>query len=570
MMTCWQALPDIEKLNGAGTFDQNGFDIQVSSGEMGAIKVQPSHMVIAGLNAEIQTIVLDAMLTSPAPALLEVLDRAPMGYAKKMNIKPTETSGDIDGTLHLGFPLLKDLSFDQIDLNADAKVSNGAVQKIAGLIDVTKGNVALQLDKQGMHFEGDATLNDVPANVSWNERFTDVPPGEMISHAVIKGKAKADDIKKFGVALTMHSADVFPVEITYDRGAVYSKLSITGDAANTALEISDVFYRKPMSDPLSFSTVLEWGGDKPMQLSQLKVTGKNVAIDGKGSFDAQQRLALLTLNPLQLDATNVRATFKRGDDGVPSLILTGDVLDMRHAFDDTPDKVVDGSVQTNSGAVPLRLEMQIKRVLTSAKTELANMNVKATRDAFGWAYLDASVLAKNKTPFNASIKPVNGRSVVSITTPNLGNVLASLDVTDTLVGGKLVIDGKSEPNDKLRNMFGHISLENYRVKNMPALAQLISAISPDGFAAMLGGEGLGFSELIGEYVWEKNTIVITKAHTSSGSLGLTMAGKVDLQHSALQLEGQVIPAYFISRILSAIPILGDVLTGGEGQGLFAA
>ncbi|MDH3596031.1 MAG: hypothetical protein OEM93_14410, partial [Rhodospirillales bacterium] len=37
----------------------------------------------------------------------------------------------------------------------------------------------------------------------------------------------------------------------------------------------------------------------------------------------------------------------------------------------------------------------------------------------------------------------------------------------------------------------------------------------------------------------------------------------------LDLEGTIVPAYTFNRILGAIPILGRILTGGEGEGLFA-
>ena len=37
-----------------------------------------------------------------------------------------------------------------------------------------------------------------------------------------------------------------------------------------------------------------------------------------------------------------------------------------------------------------------------------------------------------------------------------------------------------------------------------------------------------------------------------------------------RLKGTVIPAYTINRILGSIPILGQILTGGKNEGLFAA
>ncbi|HVY12559.1 MAG TPA: AsmA-like C-terminal domain-containing protein, partial [Alphaproteobacteria bacterium] len=139
----------------------------------------------------------------------------------------------------------------------------------------------------------------------------------------------------------------------------------------------------------------------------------------------------------------------------------------------------------------------------------------------------------------------------------------------TVVGGKLQMDGKSEPGDVLRTLFGHIKLTDYRVKEMPILVKLLAAISPEGLT-ILNRQSLRFEELSSEYVWNRNSFIFTKANTATGTLGLTAAGKISLVHNTIDLEGQVIPVYFISKIIGAIPVIGDILTGGEGHGLFAA
>ncbi len=568
-MTCWKPLPDIQKINASGTFNEKGFDIQLLSGKQGELTITSSHVVITGLNEDIQTLTLDSTVTAPAPVLLEVLDRAPMGYATKMNINPRETSGDVEGSLHMSFPLLKALLFDQVELKAEAKVSHGAMRNVADLVDVSNGTITVQVDKDGLSFKGDALLNGIPSSVDWVERFAVTTPDTLLSKAVIKSHARAQEFKQFGVDLAMSSDQAFPVDVTYERRAARSTLAIGGDVTVPRLQLSDVFYAKAAGVPFTFSTALEWGGTEPMTLTELKVRGADAAVDGTGLFDNDRRLASMTINPLQLGETRAKVEFNRGKDGVPTLIFAGDGVDIRHAFD-ASEKDAKQDTGQDKQPEPCRVELQIKRVITGAKTELNNVVIKGERDKFGWSMLDAAARTQHKTPFYFSLKPAGGRTVLSITTPNLGHVLSSLDITDTVIGGQLTIDGKSEPGDKLRNIFGHIRLDNYHVLNMPVLAQLISAISPDGLAFMLGGEGLGFGDLEGEYVWTNRTIVITKAHTASGSLGLTAAGKIDLQHSALELEGQVIPVYFISRILSAIPLVGELLTGGDGQGLFAA
>jgi hypothetical protein len=47
-------------------------------------------------------------------------------------------------------------------------------------------------------------------------------------------------------------------------------------------------------------------------------------------------------------------------------------------------------------------------------------------------------------------------------------------------------------------------------------------------------------------------------------------GTLDLDASTLDLDGTLVPAYTLNGALGNVPILGDLLVGGEGQGLFAA
>jgi hypothetical protein len=52
-------------------------------------------------------------------------------------------------------------------------------------------------------------------------------------------------------------------------------------------------------------------------------------------------------------------------------------------------------------------------------------------------------------------------------------------------------------------------------------------------------------------------------------LGLTARGKIDFDEFLVEFEGTVVPAYSVNRVLNLIPLLGTILTGGEGEGLFA-
>src|SRR3546814_20442290 len=53
------------------------------------------------------------------------------------------------------------------------------------------------------------------------------------------------------------------------------------------------------------------------------------------------------------------------------------------------------------------------------------------------------------------------------------------------------------------------------------------------------------------------------------SLGLTAKGNIDFDRDAIDLTGVVVPAYSITNFLSKIPLIGTILTSGEGEGLIS-
>ena len=49
-----------------------------------------------------------------------------------------------------------------------------------------------------------------------------------------------------------------------------------------------------------------------------------------------------------------------------------------------------------------------------------------------------------------------------------------------------------------------------------------------------------------------------------------MEGLLDVGADRAELQGTIVPVYGLNRLLGIIPLLGDIVTGGEGQGIFSA
>jgi hypothetical protein len=64
-------------------------------------------------------------------------------------------------------------------------------------------------------------------------------------------------------------------------------------------------------------------------------------------------------------------------------------------------------------------------------------------------------------------------------------------------------------------------------------------------------------------------LTLKDGQTSGASLGLTFEGQMDNWRNTLDMSGTIIPVSDINKMLSFVPLVGDILTGG-GKGVFAA
>ena len=55
----------------------------------------------------------------------------------------------------------------------------------------------------------------------------------------------------------------------------------------------------------------------------------------------------------------------------------------------------------------------------------------------------------------------------------------------------------------------------------------------------------------------------------SDSIGLVMEGDINRKDKNLNFEGEISPIHLINMLLKKVPIIGDLLVGEEGEGLFA-
>jgi hypothetical protein len=152
---------------------------------------------------------------------------------------------------------------------------------------------------------------------------------------------------------------------------------------------------------------------------------------------------------------------------------------------------------------------------------------------------------------------------------DLGAVLRAMNLHDGLVGGQTQIAGPPSPAGAAGPLRGHLEVKDFTLQQAPILARILAAASLPGILKLLNNDGLAFSKLSGDFELGEGIITMKQLRMHGGALGLTVKGTVDVKTSSLNLKGTVIPFYGLNTLLSHIPVVGSILSGGKGEGLIS-
>ena len=133
-----------------------------------------------------------------------------------------------------------------------------------------------------------------------------------------------------------------------------------------------------------------------------------------------------------------------------------------------------------------------------------------------------------------------------------------------LAGGKLmftsIIDGK--------NSNSNLKIENFKVINAPGMVKLFSLADLGGLADLAEGEGLSFDVLEINMNNDKGFVNFNEILAIGPSISVLMDGYQN-QNGLTSLRGTLVPAKNLNKLISKIPVLGDIIIPKEaGEGLF--
>ena len=568
----FRPLPPATSARGLATFSDDVFSIHVERAKVGDLRLANAKVDLLGLASGAERADISLTVNGRVADQLTLLDHEPLRYMQRMHIDGGKAGGMATTRARFMFPLFNDLPIEDVAIAASSRLEDVSLPAVVMKQDLTKARLDLVLDGGGMKISGRGQVGPAEAELSWQESFVDdVRPGSEISFS---GQMDEAARQAFHLSWPEVVSGNVGVKGTYskERGQ-NAKLVAELDFAKAVLAMPWFAWSKPAGTAASGSVSATIGRDEVKSVDSFSVSGGGAVVKGSVSFAAGSRWEQVQLDKVSAPGTALSGRVGRlaGDQTGYKLDFSGANADIRGIYE--KDEPTDGVSAAESGPeadrslLPLDIRFNIAHVVTGEGRELNKAIGHISRTTRGWSHLELDGLLEGNEPLKIRLVPDNGGRLLAIETKNAGAMLSTLQLMDNIRGGTLSVTGRGEgagPVEATADMRGFTYLQPETLRKLAAQA------SPEGAEVLQKSEGIVFSRMKARFIYDEASLRVEESRMASDVMGLTMSGKVDLLGSRLDLQGTLVPLYGINSAVGGIPVLGWLLTGGEGGGIFAA
>ena len=266
-------------------------------------------------------------------------------------------------------------------------------------------------------------------------------------------------------------------------------------------------------------------------------------------------------------ATITQARIAPGDDfradvvNSPTLLkisVRGAALDGR-AF---VKSLFDGTPSGQAAAKDLDLDINVTNVIGANKQVINGMELTAFRRG-GEMRLGS---LRGRIGRGAVTATGNGGEM-RLTTTDAGALVRFADLYSRLEGGDLDLVLRSRGDISA----GNAVLTDFVLRDEPAFRQLVSAGRPrasEDAAAAVDPSLVRFQRMTASFERSPGRLKIQDAVIYNPTMGLTTQGLIDFEHNQIDVSGSFVPAYQVNTMLTKIPLVGVLLSGGQNDGVF--
>jgi hypothetical protein len=488
-------------------------------------------------------------MTGTADSLADLLMREPLRRQAGLTLDPATVKGQAEGDLALDLKLGKTARPEDTQFHASGSLDDLQIDKFLADEKLEAATASFQADRNELKIAGDGELLGAPTHVDVARA-----PGEeglaTITFALdAAGRAKRG--LNFGSWLTG------PLPIKLKAPLTRASAEVEIDLTPAGVDNFVPGLSKPAGKP-GKATFLIKPSPEGALLSNIAIELGVPMFRGSAQMDPDGAVA---------SATITQARIAPGDDfkvdvvnGAASLKISarGASLDSR-AF---VKSILEGSSSGQTAAKDFDLDAKIASVAGSSKQAITNMELTASRRGG-----ETRLGSLRGRIGDGAVMATGSDGETRITTSDAGALLRFANLYSHLEGGDLNLLLRSRGDASA----GEATLTDFVLRDEPAFRQLVSAApqrTPEGGAAHVDAARVRFEKMTASFERTPGKLAIQDAVIYNPSVGLTAQGGIDFEHNQVDLSGSFVPAYTVNTMLTKIPLVGLLLSGGDNDGVF--
>ena len=569
-----ETMPKVNNLTATARFDKNQFDIHIKSGETHDLKISSGDLFIGRFSDKVPSLALEVDITGDLGNVLSLIDHKPLEYAKDYGLNPKTSTGQTQAKLKMKFPLLSPFETNKIETTVNAKVTGATLKDLAGLnVLLSKGDLDINVGAEQVSVTGHAFLNGEESRL-------------FLTH---QAKSKALDLKvqtrltPVSLSKLWHESGLFfkgtaPLSLHYQgdakkRGA----LALTIDLKDA--EVNTLVYKKDFGIP---STLLLNGHYEQGRLRHIEkifcTDETHRAIDGSAEFSSKEGdLSALNLVWSHKGKEILRATYLPRKNGARFLDLKAGQIDLKN-FTDTDLTALSHPKHLEEHPVdaePIRVQFEAQKVVFGRELGLLNNKLtlfleKGLIQNLSYTGLTEEASQEKRDVFAQIYQTKKGAlRKLRIQTEQGGAFLRALDIFENIRGGKLKIIAYHDPAFRKEEWVGKMKVRDFTLLKAPLLTRIFS-LFPTGGAELTSGKGMKFKLMKMRFGASSKAFRIHASRAHGISVGFNLSGEIEKgDKGRLNLQGTMIPLYVVNTLVSKIPLIGEVISGGKNEGLFS-
>jgi len=558
------------------TFNENTMNFSLSGGRSQGLVLSKGKVVLTGLDKVDQYANVRLTIDGSLKSKLEYIEQKPLQLASKISFDPATARGQAQTDLQLDFILEKKLTMDQVRVSAHSKLSDVRLSNVFLGRDIQDSTLDLKVDNVGMTVTGEVKIDDIPAQLVWRDNFStgQAYRSRYDLSAVIRDVRR---LANLGVDMEPFPDDYIGGELGVSiRYTVFDeidrRLEVSADITESHLAVPQLGWLKKAGVPGRAEIALDMERDVVVDVPNFSIKAADLLVRGAIKYAPDGTgLERVEFRRLSYGRTDLEGALIPKGNGGWDAGFHGKSFDLSPIWKDLTG--ADVSRFGKRSILPdLTLAVEIDQVWLTDADYLKSISGTFDFADKMWRTVMVSSTIGEQTTFDLNISPrPNGNRQLSLRSSDAGEAFRFLKFYDNMRGGQLNVTGGYDDSVPDSPLSGRIAVKDFRIVNAPTLTKMISILSLTGILEALGGKGLAFNTLDAPFVLKDGTFMFTDARASGVSLGFTASGNVYTHAGVLDLQGTVIPAYALNSAFGKIPLLGDLLTGGEkGGGVFAA